>query len=326
MLLSGKSRAKRTICTVFSLWKKRQEGMLERPLHVLNELIKHKHALQWLQLIVPRLVTIFSPTTLIQAARSQNVDVFRFCFRHRNQQIIEGVPTEAFLCACEQGDMNMIRTMLSLSSTDLLHFEAYQVVFVHGHSTIVDYFQSLQSFTPSEDCIREICKRGHVHMMKYVKPNQWTPDHLVLAIRHGQSAEMVITLHTHLKHLFVYTSQHLDMAISSKNEQIVFCVFEYGQFTSLTDEQCVHMVRNQLREAMNFFYELGILNVYSDRVFLEACRLVHLPLLQDILRYRRLPEQVIEEGWNIVLHMPHAHEAVSLLEHHWTPFKKRRVT
>lgn len=278
-----------------------KERLLKRPLETVAHLMAHNYK-SMLKTIVPRLVRIGNLTGLRAACQKGYTALVQYALDHLDPVFCtaENLPDELMVVAAKHGHLPLLR-LLKRHKNGFIPRKAYQQAFSWGRMDVCQYIaQRFPDYRPDESDILDACAHGHVAAIESLPRDTPLPNECMEKAIKSLNPKMIYVLHARLPHL-AFNLTLLHEAIHSKHSDVCLAVFDCGGYKRLPLNHDVELTRNRMRKALKVFHSIGF-KVYTERAFVEACRICSIDIIRDILELPPGERPVIKEtAWTTAL-------------------------
>lgn len=289
----------------YCVWRygKQKERLLKRPLETLAYLMDHNH-LRMLKTVVPRLLRVSNLTGLRAACQKGFTKLMQYVLLHLDAAVFtsETLPEELLILAAKHGHLSLLQLLQTYKGDGhVVPRKAYQQAFSWGRMNVCEYLtQHYSDYRPDKADVLDACLHGHVAAIESLPPHWVLPDECMERAVKSRNPKMIYQLHARMPG-FTFNLPLLHEAIHSKNSDVCLAVFDCGGYTRLPVNHDVELARNRMRKALKMFHMLGF-KVYTERAFVESCRICCIDIIRDILELP--PEErlvIAETAWTTAL-------------------------
>jgi len=268
----------------YCVWRyhRHKERLLKRPLEVLSYLMEHNY-LAMFKILVPKVTRLTNLTGLRAACQHGFTAMVAYAIDHLDPSFCtpENLPDELMVLAAKHGHLDLLRKLKRLKQ----HFiprKAYQQAFSWGRMAVCDYIlQRFPEYRPDKADLLDACSHGHVAAIESLPRELVLPDECMDRAVKSRNAKMIYVLRDRMPQ-YTFRLTLLHDAIHSKSSDMCLAVFDCGGYKRLPINHDIELTRNRMRKALHVFHQVGF-KVYTERSFVEACRICSLEIIQDIL-------------------------------------------
>lgn len=268
----------------YCIWRYygQRERLLRRPVETVAYLMANNRQ-SMLRQVVPALVRIDNYMGLRAAVERGFLTIVQYAIEHLDPSFAqpETLSDDLIVLAAKHGHLDLVRLFKSFKAR-YIPVKAYRQAFSWGRMNVCEYISKrFPDYRPGEADILDACLHGHVAAIQSLPADTLMPNECMDRAVRSNNPHMVYALHKRMVG-FQYTQALLDKAMHSKNSDMCLAVFDCGGFKRLPASYDIQLTRNKMRKAMKVFHSIGF-RVYTERAFLEACRICYLEIIKDIL-------------------------------------------